>query len=71
MEAGWTLIFTTTIPYDAEMVKQICTNQDIEAVILNKRDSTYTTFGEIEVYVKEADREAALNLIKDFKSWKI
>jgi hypothetical protein len=68
MEAGWTLIFMTAIPYDAEMVKQICTNQDIEAVILNKRDSTYTTFGEIEVYVKEEDREAALNLIKEFKN---
>jgi len=68
MEEGWTLIFTTAKSFDAELVKTMCADQGIEAVILNKQDSTYLTFGEIEVFVKEEDQETAINLIKDFKS---
>jgi hypothetical protein len=68
MENGWTLIYTATQSFEAELMKQNFANNDIEAVILNKRDSTYNTFGELEVYVKDEDKEAALNLIKKFEN---
>ena len=68
MEAGWTLIYTTTQSFEAELIKQNLLNHNIEAVILNKRDSTYTTFGELEVYIKDEDKAEALNLIKEFEN---
>ena len=34
--------------------------QGIQALILNKRDSSYGTFGEVEVLVPVADAERAL-----------
>ena len=68
MEAGWTLIYTTTQSFEAEMIKQNFSNHNIEAVILNKRDSTYTTFGELEVYIRDEDKAEALNLIKEFEN---
>jgi hypothetical protein len=68
MEAGWTLIYTTTQSFEAELIKQNFSNHNIEAVILNKRDSTYTTFGELEVYIKDEDKAEALNLIKEFEN---
>jgi hypothetical protein len=68
MEKGWTVIFTTTQTFEAELIKQNLANHGIEVVILNKHDSTYTTFGELEVYIKDEDKAAALNLIKEFKN---
>jgi hypothetical protein len=64
METGWTMIYSTTQSFEAELIKQNLSNNNIEAVILNKHDSTYTSFGELEVYVKDEDKETALNLIK-------
>jgi len=68
MDNGWTLIFTTTKPYLAELAKQMFSNHEIEAVVLNKRDSTYNSFGELEVYVKNDNKETALDLIKEFEN---
>ncbi len=68
MEAGWTLIYTTTQSFEAELIKQNFSNHNIEAVIFNKKDSTYTTFGELEVYIKDEDKAEALNLIKEFEN---
>ena len=51
MGTDWTLVFTTTKAYMAELAKQMFLNQKIEAVVLNKRDSSYNSFGELEVYV--------------------
>lgn len=68
MEAGWTMIYATTQSFEAELIKQNLSNNNIEVVIINKHDSTYTSFGELEVYVKDEDKEIALNLIKEFKN---
>jgi hypothetical protein len=68
MEAGWIKIYSTTQSFEAELIKQNLANHSIDAVILNKRDSTYTTFGELEVYVKEEDKEGAITFIKEFQN---
>ncbi len=68
MDADWTLVYTTTKPYVAELTKQMFLNHKIEAVVLNKRDSSYNSFGELEVYVKNDDKETALVLIKEFEN---
>ena len=67
MEKDWTIIFTSNKPYQAELVKQKLENEGIESVVMNKRDSAYKTFGQVEVYVNEADKEKAINYIQNLQ----
>jgi hypothetical protein len=45
-------------------VKALLAGEDIEAVILDKKDSSYTVFGEIELYVQPENENLAVELIK-------
>ena len=60
----WIAIYTTTQSYQAEIVKAVLEDNGVEAVILNQKDSSYTTFGEISVMVNEECREQAEQIIK-------
>ena len=51
----WELVYTSTLPHRVEIVLEVLKDQDIEAVKLDKRDSSYTMLGEIEVYTKKED----------------
>ena len=63
---NWVIIYSTTQLYEAEMVRSIMADNEIESVIMNKKDSTYG-FGEIEVYVPTAEAFKAKQLILEFK----
>ncbi|MFC2136862.1 DUF2007 domain-containing protein [Bacteroidota bacterium] len=65
MEKDWKLIFSTDEPYQAELIKQMLENNKINAVVMNKQDSSYQTFGITEVYVNLNDESKALQLIKN------
>lgn len=67
MEPDWTLAYTTNKPIQAQMVKQMLENEGIESIIINKNDSTYLTFGEVEIYVNKDLLEKARNLIIAFE----
>ena len=67
MEKDWEIVYFTDKPYQAQLVKQLLLNNNIEAVILNQHDSTYQSFGNAEVYVNLKDKEKASQLIKDSK----
>lgn len=67
MDTNWTTIYSTDQLYIAELAKQMLMDNGIEAVVVNKRDSTYNTFGDIEVYVKRDHVIRALKLIKEFE----
>jgi signal recognition particle GTPase len=47
MEKGWVQVYTTDRMFQAEIFKQVLADHDIEAVILNKMDSSYRAFGGI------------------------
>lgn len=64
MAQNWTKIYTTSNPIAAELAKQVLEENGIEAVILNKQDSSYH-FGEVQVLVPEADTQAAQKLLSD------
>ena len=51
MEKDWVIIYSSTLEADVIIKKQMLENNDIEAVIINKQDSVYKAFGEIELYV--------------------
>ncbi len=52
---GWEVIYSSTLLYKAEMLKDLLENEDIPSVIVNKKDSSYLAFGELEVNVRRDD----------------
>jgi len=50
MAGDWVKIHVVSQEYEAEMVKGLLEENEIECVIVNKKDSSYL-FGEIEIFV--------------------
>ena len=68
MEKDWVIVHTTNKLYRAELFKRNLGDNDIEAVIINKMDSTYR-FGEIEIYVKRDQILRAKKLANEFENF--
>ena len=68
MEKGWKELFLTRDEVRATMARDILINAEVDAVILNQRDSAYQTFGDFVVYVQETSFDKALELIKELKN---
>ena len=63
---NWACIYSTDQLYKANTVKDLLAEENIEAVVMNKKDSVYL-FGEVELYVSSKDENMAVELIKSFK----
>ena len=63
---NWICVFKTNQVYKAEAVKDLLLNEDIESVVMNKKDSAYTVFGDVELYVQPENENLAVELIKGF-----
>lgn len=63
----WTTVFVTADPVEAEMIKGLLEDGDIPALLRSLRISpfpeTIGAFGQIEILVRKADREKALEVI--------
>ncbi|MEI6883161.1 MAG: DUF2007 domain-containing protein [Bacteroidota bacterium] len=57
-DSHWEAVFSTTLLYKAEIMRGLLEEEGIQAVIVNKQDSSYISFGEIEVFVP---RDEVLN----------
>ncbi|MGJ1433859.1 putative signal transducing protein [Sphingobacterium spiritivorum] len=64
MEKDWVKIKTYTNAIQSEIVKQMLLENEVNAVVLNKQDSSYL-FGKIELYVNVNDVEKANALIEE------
>ena len=51
MEKDWVIAYESKQEYLANIARTILSDNDIESVIINKKDSIYNSFGDIEVYV--------------------
>lgn len=51
MEKDWVCIYRNSFLPKVELLKQKLEKNDIEVVMLNKKDSSYQNFGEVELYV--------------------
>ncbi len=60
---NWIAIYETDQLYRAELVKDILNNEEVDAVILNRKDSSYH-FGSIQVMVNPKDKEKAAEIVK-------
>ena len=67
---NWVSVFSTTEEFVAERIKEVLNDSGIPAVVLNQRDSSYKTFGDINVMVNKEDREKAEQVIKAYNDRK-
>lgn len=61
---GWTSIFETDQLYRAEIMKGLLQDNGIQAIILNRKDSSYVMLGTVTVMVKEEEKQKAIEIIK-------
>lgn len=66
MHQEWTKIFETPNPIEARIVVDMLGANGINAVEMNKRDSSYTVFGRVEVYCQPGDVITAKTLLEQF-----
>ena len=59
----WVKIFATPNPIEAEIVLSMLQEHGIDAVEMNKRDSSYQAFGYVELYCPKINVMEALQLI--------
>lgn len=65
---NWEKVFITKLAHQAEIVKAVLEDHQINAIIINKRDSAHAGgiyMGNHEVYVHQEQAEAASNLVKN------
>jgi hypothetical protein len=68
MEKNWVSIYSTNQIHIAEIAKQVLATNGISSIIINRKDSSYKSFGEIELYVNRDFVIRAKSLIKEIKS---
>ena len=59
MENNWVKVYTTENAFTAEIIKQGLVESNIPAVVLNKQDSSYKSFGLLTVMVRPEDFDKA------------
>jgi len=62
---GRVKVYTGNQVYLAEMIKGRLESEGISALVLNQQDSSYQTFGYVEVYVLTEDEERAKEIIAE------
>lgn len=63
MEKDWVKLYSSTSPEEVAIMKNMLAEHDIAAIIMNQRDSSYLSFGEVILYVKNTDFIKARGLI--------
>ena len=63
MEKDWTLVYTVNKSYQAELCLELLEENNITGVVINKKDTSYTSFGEYEIYVPADLAERARELL--------
>lgn len=61
---NWIKIASSKQAYQIELLKGMLEENNIIAISVNKKDSSYLAFGEIELFVESKDVIQAKNLIK-------
>ena len=62
---GWFKLYSTKNYAEANIIKGMLEENNIRAIILNKLDSSYLAFGDIELYVPFYLKDVAMHLINN------
>jgi len=63
----WICIYKSNNKFDAEVVKGNLESYDVPCVVINKQDSSYISFGYVELHVPEEFKTQAETILKDIK----
>ena len=63
MNIDWFKLYTTRNYAEANIIKGLLEENNIQTIILNKQDSSYLAFGEIELYVPAHLKDIARHLL--------
>ncbi|MDL2228328.1 DUF2007 domain-containing protein [Bacteroidales bacterium OttesenSCG-928-K03] len=63
MEETIKLVYTTDKEYQANIILALLEESNIKGNIINKQDTAYKTFGDIELYVNEKDYDKAKEIV--------
>ncbi len=63
-EPGFEKIYSSPLAHKINIVKAVLEDNQIQAFEVNRKDSTYTFMGDIDLYVNEADAVLAKFLIQ-------
>jgi Putative prokaryotic signal transducing protein len=63
MEKSWIKIYTSTNSFQASLVSSVLKDHQIDVVEMNKKDSSYLNFGEIELYIHPRHFDEAIEII--------
>lgn len=66
MSSDLVVVYSTNQEYEAELIKSLLNENEIDCYVFNKKDSSYL-FGEIEIYVSTENYFIAKQLILKFK----
>jgi hypothetical protein len=62
----WELLFRSDKEYRVEIMKGLLEEEEITSVIMNKQDSSYLIFGEVQLFVRRCDILRAEQILKKF-----
>ncbi len=62
---GWVLILATRNFAEANIIKGMLEENEIQVMLLNNMDSSYLNFGEVQLYVPTHLKELAKNLMQN------
>jgi len=60
---SWSKIYTTRNPAEASIIQGMLEENNIPAQVMNKQDSSYLNFGDLELYVPGHLAETAKQLV--------
>jgi type III secretory pathway lipoprotein EscJ len=60
---NWQKIYSAVSLPQAKIIKNFLQDNGIQAIVLNKRDSAYNMFGEVEIHVLREDVIKAIQLL--------
>lgn len=64
MQDSWVKVYSTLFLAQAEIKKAMLIENDVDAVVLNKLDSSYLAFGQAEIYVHPSNEQEAKRLLE-------
>lgn len=63
-EDNWVKVYESDKITEAEIIRALLEENEIPAVVMNKRDSSYPSFGPVEIFVRPEDETKAIEKIK-------
>lgn len=64
MEKDWVKLYSSASPEEVTLMKNMLEEHGILTVVMNQRDSSYPSFGDVTIFVKNTDFIKARDLIE-------